>query len=397
MESRSPNGRRNAAVLASVLLASVAVVVVLQFAATPKAGRASPPPAAPQASVPANPHRLVTNNLKIGDTLHLDLLTVPQTVAWFLASSNTGPSYIGPYLTGLGPDWFILSGPVSLGGATQAHLDVPIPYLPGVLGLEFAIQCAVLSLSSSTVGFSNANTLRANECWGKHVLMLRQTGQTPGMTTAAQQADSLAVALQTFGNQVTVVDDVLPMSLLDYDCILDLRFTSAPAFDEGPRYIQFLRSCGGVFFVCGPYAGNPGGQMRVSWLNSFLNANLGVGVATTSGGNLAGGSIETIDTSSDPTFLTNPLTIGGLPFDVAHEGGTFGPPGAASGTAWLVGSTAFGPQVYGIFFDWWAMTGATVGGRVGVLFAGGESTFIPTAASPWPELVMDNVVWYLDR
>lgn len=403
MEPRPKSRGRVAPILAFVVLASAVCVIVLDLAGLPRPS--APPPRQPppwaaalQGSFPQNAHHLVTNNLKIGETLRLDLFTAPQTAAWFLASSNTGPSYIGPYLTGLGPDWFIVSGPTSLATGTHLHLDVPIPYLPGIVGLEFAVQGAVLSLVSSGVAFSNTNTLRAIDCWGKNVLLLRQTVQTPGMTNAAQQADSLAVALQTFGNQVTVVDDVLPLSLLDYDCILDLRFTTSPGFDESTRFMQFLRQSGGAFFVSGPYANSVGGQMRAAWLSSFLNSTLGVGVAILPGGNLSFGSVETIDSSADPSFLAVPLSIGGLPFDVTNEGATFGAPGAAgTGVAWLTGDTIYGPQVYGMFFDSWAFTGSTAGGRVGVLFAGGASTFMPSAASPWPELVMDNVVYYLDR
>lgn len=393
----SPPGttrRRIAFVLAPVLLAAIVLAVVLDIAAFPKSRPARGSPTV----VPANPHRLVTNNLKISDTLHVDLFTYPQTAVWLLASSNTGPTYIGPYATGLGPDWFILSGPLLTGGGVHLQLDFPVPYSPGLVGLEFVLQCAVVSTTSSDVVFSNPVTLRGSQSVSKNILILRQTIQTPGMTSSAQQADALAAWLQLMSNTVTVVDDVLPQSLLDFDCIFDLRFTTPPTSDEGARYVQFLRSCGGVFFVAGPYAGNPAGQQRSAWLNLFLNQTLGIVSAMIStGGNLSAATVEVIDPTVDPGFVNVPYGIGGLPFDVTNEGGNFGPPGVAQGTPWLIGNTIFGPMVFGMFFEPASMNAQTVGGRVGVLFAGGPDTFLQTATNPYPEVVMCNVAWYLDR
>ena len=92
------------------------------------------------------------------------------------------------------------------------------------------------------------------------------------------------------------------------------------------------------------------------------------------------------------------VSIGGLPFDVVAEGGNFGPPGAAAaGMPFVSGPTALGPLVYGMIFQPSEMMTQTIGGRVAILFAGGAGTFIPSAASPYPDLVLLNVAAYLDR
>jgi hypothetical protein len=133
-------------------------------------------------------------------------------------------------------------------------------------------------------------------------------------------------------------------------------------------------------------------------VSTFLNTTLGISVSVSSGGTLSNAVTETIDPAAGPEFLSASMGIAGLPFDVTDEGGSFGPPGAAvGGVPWLVGNTVFGPTVYGIFFDPAAMTSQTVGGRVAVLFAGGASTFLPTATSPYPDLIMGNMAYYLNR
>jgi hypothetical protein len=383
---------RRRGTLSFVAGATIVLLIALAAVPLPPIARGFRP-----SSFPPGPHRLVSNNLKTGDTLRLDLLTLPQSAIWVLASSNSGPSYIGTYLTDLGPDWFVLQGPVLMGGGSHLQLTFPVPLGAGLAGLEFAVQCAAVSPLAPDVAFSNGVALRVSQGSGKNVLLLRQTTSAAGMANAAAQADALAIGLQLLGNHVTVADDVLPLSLLDHDCILDLRFTTPPAADEAARFVQFLRTCGGAFFVCGPYAGCPEGQQRAAWLESLLNGVLGVGVAISSGGNLSGASVETIDPAAGPEFLSASAGITGLTMDVTHEGGSFGPPGAPGGTPWLGGSTALGPRVYGMFFDPSAMSAETVGGRLAVLFAGGASTFLPTAASPYPDLIMGNVAHYLDR
>jgi hypothetical protein len=375
--------------------ALLVAAIVFDLAGVPAPPRA---PSPGQSTYPANPHHLVTNNLKIGDALRLNLHTLPQTAHWLLASSNSGPSYIGPYFVDLGPDWFVLNGPVLMGGGANAETIVGVPYVPALVGLEFVLQCAVVSPLASDVIFSSSVTLRVSQGVSKNILILRQTANVAGMTTAAQQAAALALSLQLLGNQVTVADDALPTSLLDYDCILDLRFATPPAFDEDVRFVQFLKQNGGLFFVCGPYAGCPLGQQRAAWISTFMNATLGLGVAASSGGSLSNGSVESIDGSLDPAFLNTPLSIAGLPFNVSNEGGNFGPPGAApTGMPWMTGATIFGPLVFGMIFEPAAMQNQTVGGRVAVLFSGGADTFEASAQSPFPELVMCNLAWYLDR
>jgi hypothetical protein len=387
--------RRGLALAISCFLAVVIVVIALDLAAIP----VPPPQGSGGSTYPANPHRLVSNNLKIADTLRLNLFTLPQTAMWMLASSNTGPSYVGPYYTDLGSDWFVLMGPVLMGGGVSFELLLPVPNVPSLTGLEFLVQCAVISPQASDVVFSNSVTLRGSQNGGgKNVLILRQTLLMAGMTTSAQQASALAASLQLLGNQVTVADDALPTSLLDYDCILDLRFTTPPAADESLRLVQFLRQGGGVFFLAGPYAGCPPGQQRALWLSTFLNTTLGVGVMISSGGSLSNSSVEAVDPLADPMLLTVPLGIASLPFNVSNEGGNFGPPGAAaSGTPFVTGSTMFGTLVYGMFFESTAMMYQTVGGRVGVLFSGGADTLQPSPQNPYPDLIFCNVAWYLDR
>jgi hypothetical protein len=378
-----------------VCAAVVLAALLIDLAGVPSDVPGSTPAAS---TYPVNPHRLVSNNLRLGGTLRLTLWTLPQSAAWMLASSNSGPTTIGPYAVDLGPDWFVVAGPVMMGGGVTYELVVPVPYLAGLAGAEFVVQCGVVSSLSPDVGFSNAVTLRGSTSPGRNVLVLRQTAPSAGMPNPAQQADALAAALQLYGDQVTVCDDVLPLSLLDYDCILDLRFTTLPLPDEAARFVQFLRQCGGVFFVAGPYAGNPGGQLRAGWLSALLGTTLGVPVMISSGGTLSNGAVESVDASASPAFTGAAFAIAGLPFDVSAEGGNFGPPGAASaGMRWISGPTAIGSLVYAMVFEPSEMPAQTVGGRVAILLAGGSDTFVPSAQNPYPDLVMTNVAAYLDR
>jgi hypothetical protein len=402
MDRISLRRRRVLSLVASAFVGFVVAVVAFDLAAVPSprghhATAPSPGGGSLPSTFPPGAHRLVSNNLKTGDTLELDLLTLPQTAIWVLASSNTGPSYLGPYFTDLGPDWFVLQGPLLMGGGSHLQLGVPVPTGAGLTGLEFTVQCAAVSPLASDVGFSNSVALRVSQGPAKNVLLLRQTGPGCG-NGAAAQADSLAIGLQLLGIHVTTVDDVLPLSLLDYDCIFDLRFSTPPAPDEAARYVQFLKSCGGLFFVAGPWTGCQGGQMRAGWVHWFLNTILGVSLTVSSGGALSNASVETIDPAAGPEFLAAASGIAGLPLDVSDEGGNFGPPGAVNlGIPWLTGTTVFGPTVYGMFFEPAVMSSQTVGGRVAVLFAGGSSTFVATATSPYPDLVMANMAYYLDR
>jgi hypothetical protein len=386
--------RAGSPLVLSIVFAFIALTIVLTVAGVPTQDAAGSAPS----TYPANPHRLVCNNMKIGDVLSLRLLTLPQTAVWMLASGNNGPSYIGPYFVDLGPDWFILLGGVPMGGWVSLDVPIPIPDVPALVGLEFVVQCAILPPLSTNPGFSNAVTLRCSQGSGKNILILRQTAVMPGMTNAAQQATSLGSSLTLFGNQVTIVDDVLPSSsaLLDFDCLLDLRFSVPPAADETWRLVEFLRQCGGVFFVSGPYAGCPSGQQRATWLSGFL-ATVGADVAISSGGTHSNASTEPVE-FADPAFLTIPFGIAGLTFDVSYEGGNFGPPGAASlGAPWLAGSTPAGDLTFGMFFQPSETMTQTVGGRIGVLFAGGPDTFQPSPQNAYPDLIMCNVAWYLDR
>jgi hypothetical protein len=379
-----------------ILLVFVALIVVFQLSGVPSP--TPPPQDSGSSTYPTNPHQLICNNLKIGDTLRINLHTLPQTANWMLASSNSGPSYIGPYFVDLGSDWFVLQGPTLMGGGNSLELLIPVPFVPALVGLEFAIQCAVVSPVASDVIFSNSVALRGSQSTAKNILIIRQTLVMAGMTTSAQQASSLAVALQVLGNQVTVVDNVLPPSLLDYDCIFDLRFSVAPAGDESQRFVQFLRQNGGIFFVSGPFAGCPPGQQRASWINVFLNTTLGIPVPISSGGGLSNITVETVNPAADPFLLTTPLSIGGMPFDVNNEGGNFGPPGTVpGGTAFLSGVGLFGAMVYGMYFEPAAMNNLAVGGRVAILFAGGADTFQASAQNPNPEFLMCNLAYFLDR
>jgi hypothetical protein len=388
--------RRGWSLAAFGFVVVLVVAVVIEVAALP--GPVPQTPGSAPTTYPTNPHRLVSNNLKLGDTLRLGLVTVPQSAAWILASSNSGPSYIGPYAVDLGPDWIVVGGPVLMGGGVTFELGLPVPYVPWLVGSEFVVQCGVITPLASDVAFSNSITLRCSQGPARHILVLRQTAPSFGMPNPAQQADALVTALQLFGDQVTVADDVLPASLLDFDCILDLRFSTQPPPDESARFVQFLRQCGGVFFVSGPYAGNLGGQLRAGWLSALVASILGVEVTISSGGTLSNGSVESVDAGADPAFTGAAFAIAGLPFDVMDEGGNFGPPGAASaGMPWITGGTALGPLVYGMVFDSSEMMSQTVGGRVAVLFAGGSGTFIPGAANPYPDLILSNVAAYLDR
>ncbi len=382
-----------------VLIAAAAALflmfVILQLAGVPGAG-----PGGGNSVVPAAPHKLVSNNLKLGDDLHLVLHTVPQAGVWILASSETGPSWIGPYFTDLGADWFVLRDLTLLGGGSMLEHVVSVPMDPGLAGLEFAVQCAVADPQVADIRMSNSVHLKVSPflATGKHVLLLRQTASTSAIGNPSAQATALAGSLTLLGNHVVVADDVLPAALTSYDVILDCRFTVPPSPLEAARFLQFLRQSGGVAFVVGPSVGSPAGQERALWVNNFLNTTLGISVVVATGGNLSASSVETVDTGADPNYLYSPISVAGLPFEVTSEGGNFGPPGfAAVGTPWISGQSQIGPMVFGMLFNPSDATAQTIGAPIGVLFAGGAGTLMATSQNPYPDLVFCNLVYYLDR
>jgi hypothetical protein len=50
-----------------------------------------------------------------------------------------------------------------------------------------------------------------------------------------------------------------------------------------------------------------------------------------------------------------------------------------------------------MFFEPTSMVSQTVGGRVAVLFSGGADTFQSSTENPYPDFVLCNVAYYLDR
>jgi len=365
-------------------------------------------PAVPSGGAGASPNtfpgmmpRLGCNNLKTNDVFKVSVHCGPQSVVAVLGSVEGSPVAIGPWNTSLASDWFVLQPPTSIGGSDQLHLEIPVPDIPWIVGVPLVFQAAVLDPSAPDVQWSSPVFVRAtqgSQNGMKNVVVVRQTTNAPGMTNAAAQATALVGALAGNGHVVAMVDNALPSDLRNYDAILDLRFTLTPPASETAALAAFMIQGGGVFFVCGPWAGCPQGQQRAAWIHAFLNVTLGTGAFVGSGGNLSGTATEAVALGADAAYRNFPLSISGLWYQVSNEGGNFGPPTAmTAGTPWITGSSALGMQTYGALFtpaDYGNFFGQ---GRVAVLFSGSSAALTPTFMNPNAQAVFENLVHWLDR
>jgi hypothetical protein len=380
--------------------AALAVVVVISAIPSGPSGGGSgtaPPQAAP---IPIAWSSLTSGNAHLGEMFHLSVHTRPQVGVWILASSNTGPSMIGPYLTDLGPDWFILQSGTWTGGGNRVDLDFPIPTAPALQDLEVIIQAFIQEPSTSGTAWTPSvlHRITAPPLMGRSVLLIRQTMNSPEIQNASAQADALQLILASFGHAVTVADDAYPADLASFDCLMDCRFTVPPTEAEKLAAVRFLQHYGGIFLLCGPYLSSPMGQARLAALQELLNARLGIGVTVASGGNTSGGpASEQVSPMSDPRYLTFPAPVSGLAVHVEQEGGNFGPEGYATrGLPWVSGTSGL-HLVYGMFFKPDDMPAVRVRGAMAVLFNGAADALMLSPANPNAHLIFVNLPWYLDQ
>jgi len=354
------------------------------------------------APIPLSLSSITTNNARIGGTFRLSVHTRPQVGVWVLASSNTGPSGIGPWTVDLGPDWFVLQDFSWTSGGDRVDVHFPVPNHQALVGTEAVVQAVVHDPHSLEWFWTESVLHRFSEApnGGRSVLLIRQVSVTNEAPHATLQADALAQALNQVGHNVTVVDDALPADLASYDCIMDCRFTLPPNPAEQDRLTDFLQHYGGVFMLCGPTVGSSWGQWRFAFLQQWLNNKLGMGLTLGTGINQSTGVTgESISLNCEPSYLVNPSSVAGMPYRVEDEGGSFGPEGFQSvGWPWVVGPAGPGqsPTVYGMLFKPDDITGLPVKGKLAILFNGADDALAPSSASPFSHLVMVNLSFWLD-
>jgi hypothetical protein len=386
-------------------LALIAGVVVIGLIAVPEQGGTTPAVGGPSPSVPGNApistSSLRSNNARLGGIFHGAVHTRSQVLVWLAASLQPGPSMIGPFSTDLGPDWFVLQGPTWTGGGNLAGFQFPVPVDGAILGLDVHLQAAVCDPFTNTWFWTPGVTHRFSMApnGGRSILLIRQVSAIAEAPHAPSQADLLAQVLQSVGHQVTIVDDAPPQRLADlagFDALMDCRFTLPPGENEKGLFLGFLQNYGGVFLLSGPFAGSPGGQWRQLWIDEWVNGWLGLSIVFGSGMNQSNGAAEIVSPAAEPRYLLFPQPIQGLPYDVASEGGSFGPPGAvARGWPWIQGA-GYPSLVYGMMFKPSDMSAVRVSGGVAILFNGSPEALISLSAPPPAGQVFINLASWLD-
>ncbi|MSR75674.1 MAG: hypothetical protein EXS14_09435 [Planctomycetes bacterium] len=341
----------------------------------------------------------LTGNAHVGEPMLFKLVARPGVGIWTAVSSNSGPSTIGPWQVAVSPDWSLLFAGLTTNAADSVSVLIPIPPIPALHNAEFMMQSLVFDPASYEFAWTNAamHRITVGSTSGRNVLLLRQTVGNAEAQFSVSQADLFAQYLSLFGHNVTVLDDVLPLDLVAYDCILDCRFTSVPQTSEKVAFRVFLQSYGGVFLISGPYANSTAGQYRRAWIRDFLAMHLGISVYIGSGNNHSNITAEQVSPMAPGRFLTMPSFTVNMPYTVTNEGGTFGSLAAFNdGDPWIV-STSGNLQVYGAVFGPQHMLGVHAAGSVAVLLNGHSEALATSVSNPNAGTVLGNLPWALDH
>lgn len=403
MQRPRPIPRQVVLSLASAGVLVLAVFLVIPAIPTPPpggGGAGACPGLPPGVPMPLTCSSMTSGNAHLGETFGLTVHARAGLFTWILASSNSGPSTIGPFPTDLSPDWFVLQGPVFTGGGNRVDLSFPLPSIPSLVDAEVVLQTFLLDVGAVEMTWTNSlmHRLTVPPPQGRSVCLVRQTLASPEMPNAGVQADALVQLLQLYGHQVTVVDDAVPGDLASYDALFDCRFSVPLIEDDKLAFVRFLQRYGGVFLVCGPWIQSPQAQLRQLGIRDLLNNRLGIGVVVASGGMLSGGaSVEQVSPDADPRYLTFPGSVSGLPYHVDQEGGNFGPSGFAPvGTPWIAAAGGWA-TVFGMLFKPDDVTTLSVKGTMAVLFNGAADALMQTPANPQTGPIFANLPWYLDH
>ncbi|MAG55229.1 MAG: hypothetical protein CMJ83_02955 [Planctomycetes bacterium] len=383
-------------VVASLGLVGV-IVFVLSGVPGSTAGSGGSVGLVPGVSAPLVTSAMTTNNLRIGSDFYLTVHTRPQVGVWVLASSNTGPSQIGPWQTELGSDWFILQDYTWTSGGNQVGLQIPVPYDQALVGNEVVLQSLVHEPMTNEFFWTNHVPHKFSDApnGGVNVLIVRQTTFTWECPFAPTQADLLAQVLRGLGHNVLVVDDSLPPEIAEFDVLLDCRFTLPPNQAEKTRMVEFLRFYGGVFLLCGPTVGSTWGQWRFAWIEDLLNSKLGLCLTLGNSLNESTGTWgEHVSSSAEARYASQPSNITNTLYEIENEGGNFGPLGYNQGWPWIV-APAPSTTVYGMMWKNSDITTLPVKGSVAVLF-NGSSEALAGASNPYATVVFQNLVAWLD-
>lgn len=357
------------------------------------------PPLPTGMSAPLSNSVQLTGNVHVGELMTFKLAARPGVGIWTVVSSNSGPSIIGPWQVAVSPDWSLLFAGLTTNSADSVSVMIPIPPIPALHNAEFMMQSLVFDPGSYEFAWTNAALHRITNVnpSSRNVLVLRQTVGNNEAQFSALQATLFAQNLIAGGNIVTMVDDVLPLDLVAYDCILDCRFTTVPQVSEKLLFKAFLQQYGGVFLLSGPYAGSPAGQQRRAWIRDFLAMHLGIGVWIGSGFNNSNNTVEHVSPMAPVRLLSMPSFVLGTTYEVTNEGGTFGTLAAFNaGEPWIV-ATSGNLQVYGALFTPQQMPGVHAAGSVAVLLNGHAEALASSVSNPNANEVLGNLPWALDH
>ena len=400
----NPN-RRSAArklTLPVLTLIGLAVFVMIMVSGVPGGPTTTQVPGAQPAPIPLSMSTITTNNARIGGTFRLTVHTRPQVGVWVLASSNNPSTTIGPWQVDLAPDWFLLQDFAWTSGGDRVDLQFSLPYVQAWVGTEALVKALVHDPNSMEWFWTDSVMHRFSEApgGGRSICLIRQVSAMAEAPWATLQADALANTLSGVGHSVSVFDDALPADLASFDLILDCRFTLPPNLEEQGRFTDFLQHYGGVFMLCGPTVGSSWGQWRFAfiqqWVNNVLCMGLTLGTSVNQSSAVTG---EQVSLSAEPRYLNQLPSVGGMPYRVHDEGGTFGPQGfQPRGWPWIVSPAASGqaPTVYGMLFKPDDIPAVQSQGSLAILFNGAEDALAPSGQNPYAHLIFMRLAAWLD-
>lgn len=346
----------------------------------------------------SNP-RLLSSHAHLGETLRITLVTQEGASGIFLASPPGPPTTIGPYSVAVSSDWLLLESSPGVPGNDRIDLFVPLPRDPAFAGQDFVVQAAVIHSVWSDVRWTPPlfGRMTLSPPVGRHVLLLRST-KDAGSLAHDVQATKLANTLSTFGHVVTIADDVLPSSLVDFDVLFDCRFSTPPGIAETERLVEFLEQQGGIFFIAGGPDRHAPFELRANWIKEFLVPTLGANVGIYRSLNRSGGmALEEVPADADPSLLSHPSAISGLRYHVEDEGYSFGPASISKSGLPFIASTGATRTVYGMTFKPSDFSRRAVRGRLAVLFNGAPDALVHSINNPNVATIFVNLPWFLDR
>ena len=343
---------------------------------------------------------MTSNNARLLGPINFRVHGPPGCAVWLFTSSNSGPSFLGPYPVELSSDWVVLQGPVFLPSNGVYDFPSALPTDPALVGLEGMFQAGAYDIVENDVTFSSGvlHRIHGSVGSGMRVLVVRQVSNLLEAPHATQAANDLVSDLAFAGHQVVVADDFVPEDLASFDVLMDVRFSYGLAEAEKLNLSRFLQRYGGVFVLGGGSAlSSPGADYRSVSVRHWMSAQLGIATAAHPGASVSTGTVEEVSPITSPHYIASLQGTLPMPYRVEHEGGHFGDLGShTSGTPWITSSTT-PPVIYGMHFTPDDISNFPVRGSLAVLWNGSASALSGDQIDHRGRQVMSALVSFLDQ